>query len=58
MLRLQCEPKLKSVNYLEYAWLLPLAIIVVTVILLVTVIVLCEFRKRRNEQKLLMPEEE
>jgi len=42
----------------EYAWLLPLTIIVITVALLVLIIVLCEFRKRRNEQKLLMPEEE
>jgi len=42
----------------ELAWLIPLSIIVVCLILLVVIIAGCEFRKRRNEQKLLEVEEE
>ncbi|KAH7723900.1 Protein ZIG-1 [Aphelenchoides avenae] len=42
----------------ELAWLLPLLIIVVCVIFLAIIIVTCEFRKRRNEQKLLDAEPE
>lgn len=41
----------------ELAWLLPLIIILVILVLLVVTIVFCEFRKRHNEQKLIVDEE-
>ncbi|KAI1709259.1 immunoglobulin domain-containing protein [Ditylenchus destructor] len=37
----------------ELAWVTPLMIIIVSIVLLVAIILFCEFRKRRNEQKLL-----
>jgi len=42
----------------EFAWMLPLFIILVIIILLIITIVFCECRKRRNEQKLIVQEEE
>uniref|UniRef100_A0A1I8BWE9 Ig-like domain-containing protein n=1 Tax=Meloidogyne hapla TaxID=6305 RepID=A0A1I8BWE9_MELHA len=38
----------------EFAWLLPLGIIILLVFLLLFIIVLCEMRKRRKEQKQLI----
>uniref|UniRef100_A0A915DEK1 Ig-like domain-containing protein n=1 Tax=Ditylenchus dipsaci TaxID=166011 RepID=A0A915DEK1_9BILA len=40
----------------ELAWVTPLCIILVIVMLLVATIVLCEFRKKRNERKLILVE--
>ncbi|KAI6182601.1 Zig-1 [Aphelenchoides bicaudatus] len=42
----------------EYAWLLPLSIILLIILLLVATIVCCEFQKRRNEQKLILNDDE
>lgn len=54
-----CNLTILYLNFLgEYAWLIPLAIIIICLVLLLTIIFFCDIRKKRNEKKLVEVEEE